>query len=205
MADEKQDALDAPVEPEVYSPHLQDVRQAMTIVLRTAAEPAGLLPPIRREMAGLDPTVALYDLKTMEEVVAESLAEERFSTLLVGGFAVAALLLAAIGLYGILAFTVTERTREIGVRLALGASRPDVVRMVIRSGLRLVAAGVVLGLAGALLVSRTLEAFLFETEPADPLVLAGVAGAMLGAALGASYLPAARASRVDPALSLRAE
>ena len=205
IADEKQDALNAEVQPEVYAPHTQDTREAMAIVVRTAIDPSRLLTSIRREIAAIDSAVALYDFRTMEDVVSESLAEERFSTLLLAGFAATALLLAAIGLYGIVAFTVTERTREIGVRLALGANRSDVLRMVVWTGLRLVVAGVIVGLAGAILMGRALDGFLFQTPRIDPAVLAGVAIALVFAGFCASYVPASRASRVDPAISLRAD
>ena len=205
IADEKQDALNAEVQPEVYAPHTQDTREAMAIVVRTAIDPASLLPSIRREIAAVDPAVALYEVRTMEQVVWASLAEERFSTLLLSGFAAMALVLAAVGLYGIVAFMVTERTREIGLRLALGADRSDVLRMVVWSGIRLVAAGVVAGLIAAILLSRTLQGFLFETPATDPVVLAGVAITLVFAGLCASYLPAWRASRVDPAVSLRVD
>jgi len=203
VADEKQDALDAPVEPEVYAPHTQDPRSHMSVLVRAAVDPAGLLPSIRREVAAVDPAIALYGVRTMEEVVRASVAEERFSALLLGAFALTALLLAAAGLYGVIAYTVSERTREIGVRLALGAAPSQVVRMVVGGGVRLVLAGLVVGLGAALLTGRVLEGFLFETRSGDPLVLGGVALTMLVTALAASYLPALRAARVDPAVSLR--
>jgi putative ABC transport system permease protein len=138
-------------------------------------------------------------------VVDQSLAEERFSTVLLGAFASTALLLAAIGLYGIVAFSVTSRTREIGVRLALGASRQHVLRMVVWDGVRVVLAGIAVGLVVALAISRAIESFLFETPPADPIVLVSVAAILTAAGLCASYLPAWRASRVDPVESLRVE
>jgi predicted permease len=205
VADEKQDGLDAPVQPEVYAPHAQDARDTMAVVVRTPLTPASLLPAVKSQVAAVDNAIALYDVRTLGEVVDASLAEERFSTLLLGGFALTALLLAGIGLYGIVAFTVTERTREIGVRIALGANRADVLRMVVWSGTRVVLIGVALGLIGAILASRAIESFLFQTPPADPLVLASVATLLILAGLSASYLPAYRASRVDPAVSLRAE
>jgi putative ABC transport system permease protein len=205
VADEKQDALNAAVEPEVYSPHTQDTRNVMTLVVRTALPPASALPAIRREMAAIDGTVALYDIRTLQQVVDGSLAEERFSTLLLGAFAVTALLLAAIGLYGIVAFAVTARTREIGVRIALGASRGDVLRMVVWDGLRVVLVGVGIGLVAALMVSRGIEGFLYQTPSVDPVVLVSVAAVLAVAGFCASYVPAWRASRVDPVVSLRAE
>jgi ABC-type antimicrobial peptide transport system permease subunit len=160
---------------------------------------------VRREIAALDPAVAVYDIRTLEQVVSMSLAEERLSALLLSGFALTALLLASVGLYGVVAFNVTARTREIGLRLALGATRSDVLRMIVASGIRTVGVGLLIGLGGGFLAGRALERFLFQTEAADPSVLLSVAAALLGAGLCASYLPASRASRVDPATSLRAE
>jgi putative ABC transport system permease protein len=204
-ADEKQDALDADVQPEVYAPHAQDSPNEMALLVRTSAAPDALLPAIKRAVAAVDSAVAIYDVRTMEAVIESTLAEERFSTLLLFAFALTALLLAAIGLYGMVAFTVNERAREIGVRLALGATRSNVLTMVVWGGIRVVLGGIVLGIAGALLVSRMLAAFLFQTQATDPLVLAAVAVLLVSAGLAAAGLPAWRASRLDPAISLRAE
>jgi putative ABC transport system permease protein len=205
VADEKQDALDADVQPEVYAPHAQDSPSEMALLVRTASAPDALLPAIKRAVAAVDSAVAIYDVRTMEAVIDRTLAEERFSTLLLSAFALIALLLAAIGLYGIVAFTVSERAREIGVRIALGATRSNVLTMVVWGGIRVVLTGIVLGIAGALLVSRMLAAFLFQTQATDPLVLATVAVLLVAAGLAAAGLPAWRASRLDPAISLRAE
>jgi putative ABC transport system permease protein len=205
VADEKQDGLAADVQPEVYAPHTQDTRNAMSLIVRTAVRPVSLLPLVRREMTAVDAAVALYDIRTLGQVVERSLAEERFSTALLGAFALTALLLAVIGLYGIVAFAVTSRTREIGVRLALGASRQHVLRMVVWDGVRVVLMGVAAGLLVALAIGRGIESFLFQTPPTDPLVLVAVAAALTAAGACASYLPAWRASRVDPVESLRVE
>jgi putative ABC transport system permease protein len=177
----------------------------MSVVVRTAVDPGGLLPAVKREIAAVDPSIAVYDVRTMTEIVERSLAEERFSTTLLTGFALTALALAAIGLYGVVALGVTERTREIGVRIALGASRADVLALIVSGGVRVVLAGVAIGLVVALLAARAVEGFLFETAPADPLVLASVAMLLVVAGAIASYLPARRATRVDPAVALRAE
>jgi predicted permease len=205
VADEKQDGLGAQVKPEVYDPHSDDAPNRMSIVVRTASDPMNFVAAVRREVAALDPTIAIYELRTLEEVVHRSLAAERFTLLALSAFASAALVLATVGLYGIVAFTVGQRRREIGVRLALGARRADVLRMVVWDGLRLVIPGLAIGTFLAVLVSRSLSAFLFEIGPADPLVLAGVATLLGLAGALASYIPARRASLIDPALSLRAE
>ena len=202
-ADEKQDGLGAEVRPEVYDPQTQDSANTMSLIVRTAGDPLGVLPAVRRELAALDDRLALYDVRTLEQVVDRSLASERFATLVLTGFAGGALLLAAIGLYGIVAFAVTARTREIGLRLALGASRSAVLWMVVWDGLRVVLAGLVVGLVAALAMSRVASTFLFETPPTDPAVLATVAGILGLAGALASYVPALRAARVDPAVSLR--
>ena len=205
VADEKQDGLGVDVKPEVYDPHVEDAPTTMSIVVRTSADPRSAVAAVRREVAALDPAIAIYDLRTLEEVVHRSLAEKRFTLATLGAFAGMALILATVGLYGIVAFTVGQRRREIGVRLALGARRTDVLRMVVWDGLRLVIAGLAIGSFFAVLVSRTLRGFLFEIAPADPVVFAGVAALLgLGGAL-ASYVPARRASLIDPAASLRAE
>ncbi len=205
VTDEKQDGLGAEVKPEVYEPHTQDSANTMTIIVRTAGEPTALLPLARREVAAVDNGIALYDIRTLEQVIDRSLAEERFATVILAGFAGAALLLAAIGLYGIVAFGVTERTREIGLRLALGADRGSVLRMIVWDGLRVVLAGLAIGLLGALALNRVVESFLFQTPPTDPLVYVSVACILAAAGALASYVPARRAARVDPAISLRAD
>ncbi len=204
-ADEKQDGLAAEVKPEVYDPHTQDTPHTMSIVVRMTGDPFAIVPAVRREVAAVDRTIALYDIRTLEQVVDRSLAVERFSALILTGFACGALLLSAVGLYGVIACTVTARTREIGVRLALGASRSLVLKMVIWDGLRVVLAGLAVGLLASVALTRVAAAYLFETRPTDPVVL-GIVGVVLAVAGAlASALPAVRASRVDPSISLRAE
>jgi putative ABC transport system permease protein len=205
VADEKQDGLGAEVKPEVYDPHTQDTQSVMSIIVRTASIPTSVLPAIRREVAEVDRGVALYDIRTLDEVVARSLGEERFATLVLGGFAGTALLLAAFGLYGIVAFSVTERTREIGVRLALGASRAQVLSMIVWDGARVVLVGLAIGVGVALSLGRLVRSFLFQTRTTDPLVLVSVAVILALAGVLASIVPAYRAARVDPAMSLRAD
>lgn len=205
VTDEKQDSLAAEVQPEVYAPHAQDTPNEMSVLVRAAITPHALLPQIKRAVASVDNAVALYDVRTMDDVIAGTLAEERFSMMMLAGFALTALLLAAVGLYGIVAYNVTERTREIGVRMALGANKHDVLGMVLWGGLRVVLIGVAFGLLGALAVGRVVAAFLFQTPPTDLLVLASVATLLMLAGMVATYLPARRAAGVDPAVSLRAD
>ena len=205
VADEKQDGLAVQVKPEVYDPHVDDAPNAMSIVVRTAADPRTAVAAVRREIAALDPAVAIYDIRTLEEIVRRSLAEERFTMLALAAFAAVALILATVGLYGVIAFTVGQRRREIGVRLALGAGRTDVLRMVVWDGVRLVLIGLTIGAFCAVVVSRSLSGFLFEIGPADPIVLLAVAVLLGVSGALASYVPARRASLIDPAVSLRSE
>jgi putative ABC transport system permease protein len=205
VADERQDGLGEEVKPEVYEPHTQDSANTMSVIVRTAGDPTSVLAAVRREVAAVDPGVALYEIRTLENVVARSLAEERFATVVLTGFAGTALLLATFGLYGIVAFSVGERKREIGLRVALGASRRQVLTMIVWDALRVVLAGLVIGVAVALSLHRLVDSFLFQTRLADPLVLASVTAILATAGILASLVPALRAARVDPAISLRAD
>jgi ABC-type antimicrobial peptide transport system permease subunit len=161
------------------------------------------LPSVRQAIAAIDRNLALYEVRTLDQVVDSSLATERFALTMLTGFAGGALLLAAIGLYGVVAFTVSARTREIGVRLALGATRPSVLKMVVWDGLRVVLLGLAIGLAVAIVLVRVIESFLFQTQPIDPLVFVTVPAILALTGALASYVPALRAAHVDPAVSLR--
>jgi ABC-type antimicrobial peptide transport system permease subunit len=170
---------------------------------RRGAPPlAGLL---RAEVAALDPNLPLYDLETVQEAVDRTVAPTRFYLILMGGFSVLAVLLAAVGLYGVVSYHVARQTREIGVRIALGARPRSIVGMVISEGLRPAIVGVVLGLGGALAAGRVMESLLFEVRPNDPLTLAAVPALLLCVVVVASLIPAWRATRVDPVTALREE
>ena len=173
-------------------------------IVRTGA-PAGLASGIRRTVAQLDPRQRILKLRTMDDVVAATTADSRFDAWLFGAFAALALVLAGIGVYGLLAFSVAQRRQEIGTRLALGAGRGDVQRMVLRQGLALTAAGLAIGLAAAAVLARSIASLLFGVKPYDPLSYAAVAAVLLAVGLLASYLPARRATRVDPMVALRYE
>jgi putative ABC transport system permease protein len=205
VADEKQDGLAAAVKPEVYVSHRQQPQYAMNIVLRAAVPPASLVSDVRRIVRAVDPAVPLYRVQTLEQIVAESTARERFTVLLLGSVAALALVLAAVGVYGVVAYTVSSKTMEIGLRIALGARPGDIVRMVQAEGLRMVAVGLALGLGLALLTSGALASLLFETAPADPWTFAAVALFLVLVTLIATMLPARRASRVEPVTALRAQ
>jgi ABC-type antimicrobial peptide transport system permease subunit len=150
-----------------------------------------------------DQTVA--DIDTMDHIVAEAVARQRFSMLLLGLFAALALLLAAIGIYGVMSYSVVQRTREIGIRIALGARRADVLQMTVKQGLKLVGAGMVIGLLAAFLLTRVMASLLFGISATDPITFIGISVVLLAVALLASYVPALRATRVDPIVALRAQ
>lgn len=177
----------------------------MSLVVRTDFDPMALSNAVRREVHTLDSSVPVFAVRTVEQVLSRTVAQPRFNLILLGLFAVVALLLAAVGIYGILANTVRARTHEIGIRLALGASRNDIFRLVIGQGMALTIAGVALGLGAAFALTRYLESLLFEVRPTDPLTFGGVALLLTGVACLACYLPARRAMRVDPMVALRYE
>ncbi len=176
-----------------------------SILVKTSGDSSGAAAAIRDVVRAADPNLPLYDVKTMETLLADSLAPRRFAMRLLGLFAATALLLAALGLYGVLIFSVTQRTREIGIRIALGAERSAVMRLVVGQGLRLAGTGVMIGIAAAMLLGRLIESQLFEVRPFDPLTIAAMVCALMTAALLASWLPARRAMRADPAVTLRCE
>jgi putative ABC transport system permease protein len=197
--------LEAPQKAEVYLPHQQIPSPFMQLVVRTQGDPAAMIAPIREQIAALDRDQAAFAFQTMEMLIADASARRRFQTALVTLFALLALLLAAIGVYGVMGHLVTQRSREIGVRLALGALSADVVRMVLRSGLRLALPGVAAGLAGSLAISGVLGSFLFGVSSLDPVTYLGVTGLLVLVAMLATYLPSRAAARLDPLVVLREE
>jgi putative ABC transport system permease protein len=197
--------LAAQAGPAVYVPHTQLAIGLMSFVVRTEGDPMLQAGAVRRVVQDMDPTVPVANVQTMEDVVDGTLAQSRAIALLLGAFAAAALLLAAAGIYGVMAYSVTRRTREIGVRVALGARRGEIVGMVLRQALSLASAGVLAGVVAALGFTRLLASLLYETAPADPVVFAFVVLALAGTALAAALVPAWRASRVDPIVALRCE
>jgi ABC-type antimicrobial peptide transport system permease subunit len=164
-----------------------------------------MTPALREAVREIDPTLAVYDLQPMDEALAVPLAEPRLIALLVTAFGGVALLLAGIGLYGVMASVVRQQTREIGVRMALGATRERVRRNVVGAALRITAIGTAVGVLVALAGSRLLSALLFQVSPTDPIALGGACAVLLAVGLGAAYLPARRATKIDPAQALRAE
>jgi predicted permease len=201
----KQDRLDADSRIALYHPHAQYPARAMNVAVRSHASVAGLAAAVREEVRLLDPELPIYGLRTMTERVDESLARRRFSMLLLSLFAGLALTLGTIGTYGVMAYQVSQGTRELGIRLALGATPGRLLGFVLREGMAVALAGVATGLAAALALTRAMRSLLFGVAAADPVVLVAVPGLLLTAALAACYLPARRAAGVDPVVSLRSE
>jgi putative ABC transport system permease protein len=179
--------------------------RTIRLALEARSDPSALVAPTREQVAAVDPALPVTRIATMEQQIAESIAPQSFSTAVLTAFAAGALLLAAIGLYGVLAFAVAQRTREIGVRIALGASRGSVLALVVREGMALVAIGLIFGLAGAIATTRLMTTLLYRTEPLDPWTFAAVPVVLASVALLACYLPARRAARVEPMVALRTE
>lgn len=190
---------------EVYIAHAQNPGSRMTFAVRTTNDPTSAIAAIRSEVQSLDRDLPIFSVKTMEEYISSSVAQPRFNTLLLSLFAIVALLLTIVGLYGVMSYSVTQRTHEIGLRMALGAQAGDVLRMIIKQGMGLTLFGVVLGLAGAFALSRLAESLLFGVTATDPLTFAAVSAILLGVALVACFLPARRAANTDPMVALRYE
>jgi len=205
VSDLKHFGLDQETQPEMYAPFAQFVIDVMPMVVRVQGDPASFAGAIRREVQQVDSTVAIERIAPMREMIADSLAARRFTMLLLGAFAAVALLLAGVGVYGVMAYNVSERTREIGLRLALGAQTGELLRLVIGEGIKLAFIGVLLGLGGALALTRLLTTLLFGVSATDPLTFASVALLLLSVAFIASFIPALRATKVDPLVALRHE
>jgi putative ABC transport system permease protein len=188
--------------------YVSEYQRAMplgSILVKTARDPAAAASIIRDAVRAVDPTLPLYDVKTMDALLADSLAPRRFAMRLLSFFAAAALFLAALGLYGVLSYAVTQRTREIGIRMALGAERGTVTKLIVAQGLRLAGIGVVIGIGAAMALARLIESQLFEVTAIDPVTIAAMTATLIGAAILASWLPARRAVRTDPIVALRYE
>ena len=178
---------------------------ANALVVRTSMEPMSLAVPVRNAIWSVDKDQTVADIDTMDHIVAQAVARQRFSMLLLGLFAALALLLASIGIYSVMSYSVAQRTREIGIRMALGARRADVLQMTVKQALNLVAIGMVIGLAAAFLLTRVLASLLFGISATDPITFIGISVVLLAVAILASYLPALRATKVDPIIALRAQ
>jgi predicted permease len=201
----RQRGLAQDVKLEVYNPVLDDIGETMSFVLRTSGEPAHLISDVRAVMAELEPNQPIHNVMTMEQRLANTTTSRRLNTALLGSFAALALLLAVVGIYGVMSYAVTQRRREIGVRMALGAQKSDVLGLIIHGGLRLTLWGVAVGVAGAFALTRYLSSLLYSVKPTDPWTFLSVAVALIGVAVLACWVPARRAARIDPMVALRYE
>ena len=203
VGDVKSAALDVPSIPQMYRPAPQHPDRTMTLVIRTSADPMSVVCEVRRQLFMLDKDRPLYHVAAMEQIVSDSIAPRRFDLLLLSGFAALALVLAAVGIYGVVSYSVAQRTHEIGVRVALGARPRDVLGLVARQGLVLALAGIAVGVAASLALTRLISGLLFSVRATDPVTFVTVSILLLGVALVASLVPARRATRVDPIAALR--
>ncbi len=205
VGDVRQTGLDSAPRPEVFRPHLQYPFGSMSFIVRTSSDPRASMAAVKSQIWQGDPQQTFYNVATMEQLVSTTLDARRFNLLVIGTFALAALILAGIGIYGVMSFSTFQRTHEIGVRMALGAESKDMIRLVLGQGMTLVAAGVGIGLIAALILTRFISSFLFEVSAFDPATFAVVSAMLTGVALVACYIPARRAARVDPMIALRYE
>jgi predicted permease len=205
VGDVRTSSLDADVRPMIYYVEAQAPTGSLTLAIRHSGDPGPLVAAVRTAVRDLDRDVPLTDVATMATRLSRSMADRRYPMLLLSGFALLAVLLAAVGLYGLLSYVVSRRTREIGVRMALGADQLTVLRMVLRDGVRLTLMGVAAGAVASIAAARALGHLLYGVGPTDPLTFAAVGLLLVVVATIASYLPAARATRVDPVVALRNE
>jgi putative ABC transport system permease protein len=211
VSDERHDGVTATVKEKFFIPHVQwpvataggDPVRSVFVVARTGGDPMLIAGAIRNEIRSMDAALPIGNVRSMREVVATSLATPRLTGFLLGAFAAIALALAAVGIYGVLAYVVSQRTHEIGIRLVVGADQSQVIGMVLRHGLSMAGAGIVAGLIAAFALTRLLQGLLYDVRPGDPLTFVAVAVAALGVALIASVVPARRATRVSPVIALR--
>ena len=201
----RQHQLGEPPRPMMYAPYAQDPWPFMDIAVRTSQEPAGVASDVQRAIQTVDKDEPVYNVRTMEEIVSRSVSSRRFMLVLVGLFATLALILTAVGIYGVISFAVSQRTHEIGVRMALGARHQDVLKLVVRRGMFLSLVGLAAGVVAALALTRFLASLLYEIKPTDAMTFAGVAAILAAVSFAANYIPARRATRVDPMVALRYE
>jgi putative ABC transport system permease protein len=205
VGDVKDAGLNEPSAQQLYLPYRQWPTQSMSVVMKTTTPPESLAAAVRQEVHAIDPNLPVSNIASLETIIAESISQPRFYMMLLAAFAAVALVLAAIGIFGVLSYAVSQRTREIGIRMALGAPGRTVVSLIVRQAMLLVVCGVAAGTVAALFLSQTMTKMLFGITPTDPATFAAVAIVLVGVALFASYLPARRATRVDPIVALRAE
>jgi putative ABC transport system permease protein len=205
VGDVRGEGLSAPAIAESYVPYAQLPFAPMSVMVRTGADPQEFLLPLTKTVQSLDKDLPLLHVKTLDQYVGESIADTRFESVLLGIFGALAVTLTALGVYGVISYTVARRTREMGIRLALGAERGTIIAMILRSGLLLVTMGVVPGLVVAFLLTQLMAGLLYDVSPSDPSTFLSVSVALVAMALLASYIPARRAATVDPMVALRYE
>jgi putative ABC transport system permease protein len=203
VGDVKSSSLDADASAMMYLPYKQSPRPFVSFVVRTAANQESLVQPVSNAIYSIDKEQALTDIRTMEQVLAESLSDRRFNMTLLLAFAGVALVLAAVGVYGVMNYTVTLRRRELGIRMALGAATSDVLRLVLGQGLTLTLIGVAAGLIAAFALTRLMASLLYGVTATDYLTFVSVSAVLIGVGLAASYVPARRATKVNPTIALR--
>jgi putative ABC transport system permease protein len=203
VGDVRHESLTSKVRAMAYWPPPEQSYRSMTVVVRTESNPGALVPAIRNEVLAMDKDQPISDAATMEELLGSSVSKSRFSALLLAIFAGLALVLASVGIYGVMSYSVTQRSHEIGIRMALGAQRRDVVRMVVVQGMLLSLGGIAVGLVGSFALTRLLSGLLYGVSATDPATFAAIAAILVLVALAACFIPAYRASRVDPMVSLR--
>jgi predicted permease len=208
VGDVKHSGLNQPTDPAVYTPFVQSDerwKRFMTLVIRANNSPSGLVEQVKAQVWSVDSRIPVNDVQTMDQRMAVSLAQQRFYMLLLGAFAALAVILAGVGIYGVVAYTASQSTHEIGIRMALGGQRRDVLRLIVAEGAKLAFLGILIGIVGALALTRVMAGLLFEVKPGDPAIFAGVAILLALVALAACYIPARRATQVDPMVALRYE
>jgi putative ABC transport system permease protein len=205
VGDAKHEGADREARPTLYRSFLQTPTERMNLVVRSAAPTAGLVSSAKSAIWSLDRDLPVYRIESMETVVAESTSASRLTLSLLGLFSVVALGLAAVGIYGVMAYSVTQRTNELGIRMALGASTADVVTQVLHEGMRIVVVGLTIGLAAVFVLGRLVQSMLYHTSPRDPLTLIAIAALLTVVSLLACLLPARRATKIDPLVALRCE
>ncbi len=205
VGDIKEGALDKEPEAAVYWPHSREPYSGMALIVRTAGDAARFGAAVQKEIRGLDPDQPIADLRTMKQVISKSIARPRFNTLLLTIFAGVALVLASVGLYGVMNYSATQRTHEVGIRMALGATRADIMRLVVGNGMLLTLVGIGIGVVASWGLTRVMQSFLFGVGATDAVTFIAVSGLLILVALVANYIPARKATRVNPVIALRYE
>jgi putative ABC transport system permease protein len=205
VTDVRHETLDKEPYPQMYAPTAQQPRRTLTILARSSTDTASTITAIRNQVKELDSNVPVFNVQTMEQILADSIAPPRFNAMLIVLFACLALILAAVGIYGVISYGVTQRRHEIGIRMALGARPSEILQMIVGQGLKLVLIGIGLGLVAVFLLTRLMSSLLFEVSATDPLTFLMVSLMLTGVALVACLVPARRAAQTDPMVALRYE